>query len=1458
MFEEIRAWLVGRIADRLGVPVSEIDPRLPLDDFGLSSRELVVLSGELQDRFSCSLSPTVLWEFPTIEKLARHLSQPTAPASMAGPSSPEPEPIAIVGIGCRFPGAHGPRAFWNVLHEGLDCIREVPPDRWQAEAYYDAKTGPGKMNSRWGGFLEGIDEFDAEFFGISPREAERMDPQQRLLLETSWETFEDAGIDPTRLAGSPIGVFVGISTNDYGRRRTAHPADIDVHDGTGNALSIAANRISYFYDFRGPSLAIDTACSSSLVAVHLASDSLRKGESRLALAGGVNVILLPEIGIAFSQAGLTAADGRCKSFDDRADGYVRSEGVGLVLLKPLSQALKDGDPIYAILRGSAVVQDGRTNGLVAPNGEAQVSVLRTAWAKAGVEPSRIQYVETHGAGTLIGDAIEARSLAEALEGRPCLLGSVKTNLGHMEAASGIAGLIKVSLALRHGSIPPSLHFERQNRHLRHSIRIVQSPEPWPTHPALAGVSSFGFGGTSCHAVLEEAPPREASLDSRSHHLLPISAKSESALEAVRDEILRSLSHHSLAEVSRTLQTGRAPFEFRRFVVAHDSAEAMAKLRLRDPHCARVDRTARPVVFLFPGLGDHVPGMTRDLYESEPVFREHVDRFSEIVRGILPLDPRSVLLEQRTEEGLPPTEAQTSLLVVELALAHLWQVWGIRPTAVIGHSLGEFAAASVAGVLDTEDALRLVALRARLMERLPGGAMLAVPHSVEELRPYLGSGVCLAAINAPSLCVASGEFEAIRILQGRLEEAGVVSQRLNTPRAFHSPMMEPIETEFRGALEAVALHAPSIPMISTVTGRPLTPEQAKDPGYWASQLRLPVRFSEGVEHLLRDSHSIFLEVGPGRSLSSFLLLQDPRRTALPSLPHRTESRSEIECVLHTLGRLWTSGCTVNWEAFQGGTKGLRISLPARPFDRRRFWIDAPANRVVRLYLPSWKRHPLSPPTPASRKSWLILEDQDGLGRRLAERLRSEGAEVVLTKSENLDAQLAEVDASRLEILDLRSLAPSHSLEEAQRLGFDGVVNLGRALARAVISEPVRITVVTSQTQAVESHDVLLPERTTIYGPGLSLSQEYPNLAVRFLDVRLEQDSSEEALWNEIHAPSAGNIAALRGRHRWEPTYEPVPASAARSIPVRQGGTYVLFGGTGRIGGWIADFLSSRGAGRLILVGRSARPDSAGDRCCVAGDIADEARVREILSQAGQIHGVVHAAGLVDPKWFAPVPETTSALRDAHFRAKVHGLQALDRAIAGSNLDFCLCISSLSAVLGGLGFSAYAAANRFMDSFAGTRKGWISVDWDGAVSQEEALEVLSRVFDGGAYPQVIVSTEDLDRRLSAWTNPRREERVAARHTRSRLRENFVPPQRPAEIKIAAVWSEVLGLDAVGLHDNFFDVGGNSLLGTQVASRLRRAFRVDLPLRVLFDSPTVAGIAEAVERALIAQLETSGVES
>ncbi len=879
------------------------------------------------------------------------------------------EPIAVIGLGLRLPGgANDPESLWQLLHDGVDTIVEVPAERWDINAFYDPDpAAPGKMTTRFGAFLTEVDRFDAAFFGIAPREAISMDPQQRLLLEVAWEALERAGQSPDRLIGSDTGVFVGFANSDYFRRLFADPATIDAYAGTGNTGSVAAGRIAYLLGLQGPALAIDTACSSSLVAVHLAVQSLRRRECGLALAGGVNLILSPEVNINFSKAqGMMAPDGRCKTFDARADGYVRGEGCGLIVLKRLAEATRDGDPILAVIRGSAVNQDGRSSGLTAPNGPSQEAVIRAALADAGVAAREIGYVEAHGTGTSLGDPIEVRALGSVLcrdrsAEDPLWIGSLKTNMGHLETAAGIAGLMKVVLALQHGEIPPHLHFEAPSPHIPwgdFAVAVPRTATAWPASDGrrCAGVSSFGFSGTNAHVVLEAAPATTPRVDPIPAHerLLTLSARSPSALRASAARVaerLRATPELALDDVSHTLNAGRAHLPQRLVVAATTTDQAATRLaafaegRVEGITVGQAQTGVQPdVAFLFTGQGSHYVGMGRRLYETEPVFRATLDECAALLQSSLDRPLLSVLYPEPAAPALidDMRYAQPALFAIEVALARLWRAWGVTPIAVAGHSVGEYAAACVAGIFSLADGLKLTAARGRLMQSLAvDGEMVTVfadeARVAAALAPF-ADRVALAAINGPETVVISGQRDAVREVVARLKAERIRSRTLPIAQASHSPLIEPILDAFARTAETVEFHAPQVSFVSSLVGREVTPDEVTRPEFWRRHFRQTVRFADAMRALFDQGLRVFLEIGPNPTLLTLGERCIPDDESLAWLPSLRQGRDEREQMLETAATLHVRGAALDWDGVNGDADNARRSvvLPTYPWERKSYW------------------------------------------------------------------------------------------------------------------------------------------------------------------------------------------------------------------------------------------------------------------------------------------------------------------------------------------------------------------------------------------------------------------------------------------------------------------------------------------------------------------------------------------
>ncbi len=886
------------------------------------------------------------------------------------------EPIAIVGMGMRLPGGiSDPEAFWDLLRDGTEAIGPIPPERWDAEAFYDPDPeAPGKMYTRHGAFVDPVDQFDPQFFGISPREAASMDPQQRLLLETAWEALERAGQAPDKLNGSQTGVFIGIANSDYFRMLASDLAAIDVYLATGNTLSVAAGRISYLLGLHGPSMAIDTACSSSLVAVHLAAQSLRSHECDLALAGGVNLILSPEANINFSKAQMMARDGHCKTFDAAADGYVRGEGCAVIVLKRLSDALASGDNILAVIRGSAVNQDGRSSGLTAPNGPAQEAVIRTALANGGIASHEVSYVEAHGTGTPLGDPIEIQALGAVLGAdrpadRPLLVGSVKTNVGHLESAAGVVGLIKVVLALHHSQIPPHLHFRTPNPHIPWNtlpITIPTALTPWPVgeRRRIAGISSFGFSGTNAHVLIEEAPAAREPVasDARPLQLLTLSAKSAAALRVLALRYQNWIAQRpdlALADLCHTANVGRAQFEQRLAITAADSGVLQDRLGhflagSEDANVTNGHATSPEIAFLFSGHGATYVGMARGLYTAQPIFRNAIDRCAALLQSqidrpltqLLGIGPDAI----ETGELLSRMAyAQPALFAVQYALAELWRAWGIHPALVAGHSAGEYAAACFAGVFSLEDALRLVVARGRLMQSLaPGGAMVAVFTDEARVQAAIASyaaTVSIAAVNGKTSIVVSGHANDLAVALAPLIAAGIETRQLDIAIAAHSPLIEPILDEFTRVANTVRYHPPQIGLVSTLTGALAQSEELCNPNYWRRHLRQPVRFADAMQELIDQGCTAFIEIGPHPTLLGMARRDTPEDFGI-WLPSLRQGRDDWEQMLESLATLYVHGAAVDWQAFDRPYDLQNIVLPTYPFERRRYWA-ASASATHRL-------------------------------------------------------------------------------------------------------------------------------------------------------------------------------------------------------------------------------------------------------------------------------------------------------------------------------------------------------------------------------------------------------------------------------------------------------------------------------------------------------------------------------
>ncbi|MDJ0841156.1 MAG: amino acid adenylation domain-containing protein [Acidobacteriota bacterium] len=1582
----------------------QITPRSHFFESGGNSLLLAQVQSRLEEAFNVTVEITDLFQYVTVGDLANHLDpdhkQEALKVRAAG-REPVDTNIAVIGMAGRFPKANDVRTLWKNLRDGVDGITFFSTEELiEAGVDPDLVNDPNYVPAL--GYMEDPDKFDARFFGYSPREARLMDPQQRVFLEECWHALEDAGYNPDTYPDR-IGCFAGVSVSRY-MWNYILPNEQLVED-TGNLMLLINNdkdfiatRASYKMNLRGPGLNVQTGCSTSLVAIHEAVKSILAGECEMAIAGGSRINVPLKEGYLYVEGEIGSVDGHCRAFDASATGTLGGSGVAAIVLKPLNRALEDGDTVHAVIKGIAINNDGNAKvGFTAPSIEGQAIGIAMAQEMAGVHPETITYIETHGTGTALGDPIEVAGLTRAFRAKTdkkqfCGIGSLKTSVGHMDCTAGVGNVIKAALALKHGLIPANLHYEKPNPKIdfeNSPFYVVDKLTKWETDgfPRRAGVSSFGLGGTNAHAVMEEPPEQGPSGSGRSWNLLLLSARDSDRLDEATTNLtnfLKEFPETNLDDAAYTLQVGRKAFSERRLIVCKDTKDAIEALEANDPErivSATNTGDNRPIVFMFPGQGNQYVDMGRELYLTETVFREEIDFCCQYLKPYLGRDLRDLLypgLDEGTQlegdelkaaraELNQMSIAQPAIFVIEYAMARQLMAWGLKPSAMIGHSISEYVVACMAGVFSLEDALRLVAARGRYLQQTPPGKMMTVSLPEDELREMISDpNLAIGVINSPNYCVVSGAESAVLDLEKKLVADEINCRVLHITCASHSPMMESVLDPFEAEIKALKLNPPRIPYVGNVTGTWIKPEEATSSSYWRAHLRGTVRWSDCMATLLEDDSRIFIEVGPGRSLNTFAKQQVDRKKNIPFLTtirHPKEQISDAVFLMRGIGGAWMAGAEIDWQAFHQGEKRRRISLPGYPFERKRFWIDEKpptqkkptkkdkmrksADLADWFYAPIWK--PSLSPTPLQpgelaqrrRQNWLVFLDSFGLGAKLIDSLRAEGQDVIavtvgerfrkldertytirpreaadhnkLIRDLNVTGKMPQRVAHLWTVMANVQIDSYEFTRQCIDRGFHAITQFVRALNEADFVDELVIDVISNNSQEVHTGDMLCPAKATLMGPLKVIPKEFSNIICRGIDIILDESHNprlHEQLLSELASDSPDQIAAYRGRLRWKLTYEPFPLgepleSAKRMHP---GHCYMITGGMGGIGLILAEhIIENVPDSKLVLMRRSPVPERAdwdrwlvenndhpdwhrlrliqrldptGERITVAAaDVGSLESMRAVVDKVERnfhrIDGVIHAAGL---RPTGAIPEVTPEDADFVLRPKVEGTLVLEEIFRHRKLDFIALFSSNSAVFGNLGFVDYSAANAYQDAFAFYHSNrnnsyTVAISWNSwpelrkdvdeaawlsegrkrravyEMTLDEGKEIFERILSRSTMPQVVVMPadlqallEDIDAFMAAKRAPKAETAVEGLPMLQDT-SGF----NPVEQIVANIWKDLIGADKIGPDDNFFDLGGDSLLATSVAGRVRKELKVKISPKILFETPTVATLAAHITKEL-----------
>jgi polyketide synthase PksJ len=1551
---EIENELTELLGDILGIPSHKIGVNDNFFDLGATSILLLRSVGKINKKLGANITIVDLFQYPSIGELVRvHFgttSQKTTPVTPANddfteiPSSGSND-VAIIGLSARFNTSVDIEDFWNKLVNEEELVHFYSEEEI-AEFGIDLTDPQFEKYVGIDTDLKEAECFDHRFFGYSYDEAKMMDPQTRLMHQQTWLALEDAGCDPKRYDGK-IGVYLTASDNAMWRANAMLHPNENVNPFFLSQLAdknFVHTLISYNMDLRGPSLHVDTACSSSLVATHMACQSILAGECSMAVSGGVRYDSEHRTGYIHQEGMIASRDGHCRTFDVEGSGTISGSGTGVIVLKKLENAIADNDNIYAVIRGSAINNDGRDKvGYTAPSVRGQAECIKRAQRIAKVQPESISYIEAHGTATNLGDPIEIEALNLAFnysDEKYCTVGSVKSNVGHLGAGAGVAGVIKTALALKNKVLPASLHYNAPNPEINFEagpFTVQASTSIWESQtadPLRAGVSSFGIGGTNAHLILEEYRTEKINREGKNRQLLMLSAKTPASLDLYATKLASHLQSNDvcLDDLAYTLSTGRSQFEYRK-TYAIAGAENAVEL-LSQPINDVFPSESKGIVFMFPGQGSQYVQMALGVYQEEPVFRKIVDEGLALIEQKTGQDYRAVLGYDGAINATTINQTvftQPLLFVVEYALAQQLMHWGIVPDQMIGHSLGEYVAACVSGVISFEDGIELIVERAHLMDSLDTGSMVSVGAAVEQVRELLDNKISIAAINTPDACVVSGETALIEKLEAQLEDADLPYIRLKTSHAFHSAMMDEMLPAFEEKLESIDLKVPERPFISNRTGLPITDRQATSKSYWSEHLRQTVEYSKGITHLLDQGDYTFVEVGPGRTLSTFLTQQgsDTNTTATCLIRHPKSNVDDATFLLNGVGNLWEQGVAIDFEALYEGQDRSKISAPGYQFEKFKFPVKAdPFGDVANLvtsaphkrtpeewfYLPNWKRSRLAAVQneKPQAKTYLFFSDSEKWTERAGELLLEKGNTVIEVKRgteyagdvengitisaknpddfERLFEELKRHDHIPDQIVygwEFGGESQSEIVEAAK-----SVLSLCKEIIAADAGS-MKLTYVSKQALNVNGFEKSRPIAATAAMVARVAAQEYPQMFATCLDIDASEfnDKLVNALLGELESNLDDTTVAYRNGIRWVQFYENVEIdSTASSHQFSSEKTYLILGGLGKVGLTLAKHLVEKYDVQVVLTGRRELPNQdevqeqlnngtldAGT-AKLMGDLFSLKKsgkqiqyyqtdvsnlkslstvVQKIEAEVGTIAGVIHAAGNTSTQTFQPIEKLSQEILEAQFGPKVQGTQNLYEVFKNKSPEFVWITSSLSAVLGGLTFGAYAAANRFIDVFTEKisieTEGWLAVNLDGITEDRIHAQALTQVFERslqlGYNPQVIVSVDDLNAKPSAKVEEESIPNVASNieaslTSRPRLKEDYKPPASLVEEKMCEVWQQFFKIDKIGSADDFFSLGGDSLKAMTIVKQIERAFDQQISLHDFYQDSTVSGVSKLIE--------------